>query len=498
MTRPITAAARTVATLAAGAALVYGAGQVETTVDVRTDPVAGAAGQVAVTSSALFCPGAEIAGVPGVPSVATIATLIGSAAPVEALPPAVTSVGTTGDLQARTGQDGILATDTTATGGARSSDARTPVTATMAGPDPALVTATGARAPGLIAGQQNDAAGKTVAGLAALPCLTPTADAWLTGGSGEPGRQERLLLLNPGANSVTVDVDVFGKTGPIDAPGGRGIVVPPRARTSVLLDALAPDEASPAFHLVSRGGFVVAALNDYWLDGVTPRGIEDLAPLATPGTRLVVPGIPADVPATVRVVGAGEKEALVQIRALTTDGPRALPGGRGVLRVPAGSVAELSIPAPDATLALEITADQPVTAAVLSAPKSGSDFGWSVASPATAAVSAAAYPPLAADSPRHRTLALAAVDGPVTAQVTTRAADGAPRTATIAVPADASRTFDVSDSIAVWVRPTSGAGQLHAAVTTSAPAGDDFVLAGLPLQPVRLTVTPVTVQPDRG
>ena len=97
-------------------------------------------------------------------------------------------------------------------------------------------------------------------------------------------------------------------------------------------------------------------------------------------------------------------------------------------------IRDSSIPAPDATLALEITADQPVTAAALSAPKSGSDFGWSVASPATAAVSAAAYPPLAADSPRHRTLALAAVDGPVTAQVTTRAADGAPRTATIAVP----------------------------------------------------------------
>lgn len=497
MSRPITAAARAVATLAAGAALVYGAGSVRNTVEVRTDSVASAAGQVAVASSALFCPGAELAGVEGVPSVPTTPAIIGAAAPAEAIAPTKLP-STTGDLQVGIGRGGALAMGTTATGAARSTDARTPVAATIAGPDPALVSATGALAPGLIASQQTDAAGKTVAGLAALPCLTPTAEAWLTGGSGAPGRQERLLLVNPGANAVTVDLDVFGKAGPIDAPGGRGIVVPPRARTSVLLDALAEGEASPAFHLVSRGGFVVAALGDYWLDGVTPRGLEDLAPLAAPGTRLVVPGIAADLPARIRVIGAGEGEALVQVRALTVDGPRALPGGRGVLRVPAGSVGELAIPAPEAMLALEITADQPVTAAVLSAPPSGRDFAWSIATAPATSLAAAAYPALPADSPRHRTLALAAVDGPVTAQITIRTADGATRTATIDVPADASRTFDVSDSIAVWMRPTSGAGQLHAAVTTSAPAGEGFVLAGLPLQPVRLTVAPVTVQPGRG
>jgi hypothetical protein len=286
---------------------------------------------------------------------------------------------------------------------------------------------------------------------------------------------------------------------PLMHPAGRGIVVPPRARTSVLLDALAPDEASPAFHLVSRGGFVVAALNDYWLDGVTPRGIEDLAPLATPGTRLVVPGIPADVPATVRVVGAGgEGGARPDPRAddRRSPGParrprcsaRARGQRRRTLDPGAGRHARPGDHGRSARHRRRPSA--PRSQAATSAGRS----------PRPRPQPSRPLPIRPSPLIHHATgrwrwqLSTA----PSRRRSPPRAADGAPRTATIAVPADASRTFDVSDSIAVWVRPTSGAGQLHAAVTTSAPAGDDFVLAGLPLQPVRLTVTPVTVQPDRG
>ena len=121
---------------------------------------------------------------------------------------------------------------------------------------------------------------------------TPAAESWLIGGAEAPGRQERILLVNSGANPVTVDLDVFGRTGQIAAPAAQGITVPAQGRTTFLLDAVAGSEAAPLVRVRTRGGLVQALLNDSWLDGITPRGVENVGATAAPALRQVLPAVP--------------------------------------------------------------------------------------------------------------------------------------------------------------------------------------------------------------
>ena len=51
-------------------------------------------------------------------------------------------------------------------------------------------------------------------GLATAACAAGGSDLWLLGGGADPGRQERLVLTNPGDNPVTADVTVHGAAGP--------------------------------------------------------------------------------------------------------------------------------------------------------------------------------------------------------------------------------------------------------------------------------------------
>ena len=62
----------------------------------------------------------------------------------------------------------------------------------------------------------------------------------------------------------------------IDSPGGQGLVVPALGRLVLLGDALAPDEASPAFSVSATGGDVTVSLVE--------------AAIAAHGVRVVVPG----------------------------------------------------------------------------------------------------------------------------------------------------------------------------------------------------------------
>src|SRR5699024_2841275 len=126
--------------------------------------------------------------------------------------------------------------------------------------------------------------------------------------------------------------------------GGSGIVVPPSGRQVVLLDAMAPGEAQPVVHVTTTGGPVVAALGDRWLEGTIDRGAEVTTPAAPPATSLVIPAVPAPRPetadgATVRVAAPGQEAAVVQLRALTADGPVRLE--QGVNTVEPGAVLDV-------------------------------------------------------------------------------------------------------------------------------------------------------------
>ena len=312
---------------AAGAALVVGAPNLAAR-DIRPPAEIGKASQKALDRVEIACPGGIFAGIEDVDDLAVPTTVVASTAPADTLGGVSPSYARgklivmtgTGQSFPHPGRSGAMG----GVGDRGAADA-----ADLEGAAPTVVTGSGSLAPGALAGQESDVASDSATGFATTGCGAPVAEAWLTAGGGQPGRQERLVLVNAGANPVTVDIDVLGSRGPIEAPASRGIVVEGRSRTAVLLDALAPQETSPFFHLTMRGGFISAQIGDAWMAGITPRGIETVAPLAAPAMEQVIAGVPGGQPVTVRLANTGEEQAIVEVRLLTADGPRALPGAVG-------------------------------------------------------------------------------------------------------------------------------------------------------------------------
>lgn len=373
-----------------------------------------------------------------------------------------------------------------------------------------VLHAQGDAAPGFAALQVFAQTDEVRRGLALVPCAEPVEEAWLLSGGGEPGRLERLVLLNPGGNAVTASVDVLGASGQLDAVGGEGIVVPPGDRVVVALDALAPAETVPAVRVRSHGGPLVPVLADRWREGTVDRGLELTSPVAAPGTDLVVPlgalpegeADPGTAGAGLRVAVPGTSDAVVQVRALTDAGPVAVE--RAVLPVRALSTAEADLgPLPPGTRALQITSDAPVVAAAWvhrrSDPDGASDLAWF---PATAPVQELAGTPLPPAAPgRAVRLVLASAGGAQVEVVLTAEGQEVSRTVVDLPPAGtaAVRAIEPATRVAaeepvpdaVWLRPLSGT--VHAALvaTQQDDAGVLVAGAGLAELPVRREVLSV-------
>ncbi|MEI2777471.1 MAG: DUF5719 family protein [Tetrasphaera sp.] len=479
-----------------------------------------AAARVALDTNALACPGPELAGVPGVADIATRPLAVADSAPAtvsraEGVRPAGgprLDLGPLGDPEEGAGQE-----DAAQVGGAQrdgaSSDAATGDVAWRARGDQALLaTASGSRAPGLIAAQESaisDTASARVGirGLIGAACADPSADAWLIAGGGDTGRQERLILVNPGANPAVVDLALHGRGGAIEAPAGRGVSVPAHGRTSVLLDGLARQESAPAVHVTSRAGLVVATLVDTWVEGVTSRGADATGPTAPAALRNVIPAVSGPGPARVRIVATSGKDTIAQVRLLTRTGRRPLPDGAGVQRVVGEASADVRLPelAKD-VVAIEVTSDQPAIAAAMTTREDDdgtTDFAWMPAAPPLPTAGGTTLPVRGPSSPdTERTLCLVATGGRAEADVTLVAPDGSTETQRIAVKPDTSTTLTLGSATAVWVRRANGGGALRAAVltTTDLPAGGSRrapALTSRPLVPARFAARELPVRQDR-
>lgn len=483
-------ALRVLAVTGAGAAVVLGAGAWSGSVVVPggTDQEHRPAQTTLVASASLTCPGAELGGAEGAPDLALPGTVLVAAPPPE-LVEAVTGISPGDDgsvdvhpLAGSSSASGDDADDADEGGGPEAGQTA------YEEPLPLAVTARGGRAPGLVAVQLWSADAEKVRGLGSVACGEAVADAWLVAGGGAPGRQERLLLTNPGENSVTVDVTLHGQDGVVPGATGQGVVVPPGERVTVLLDALSATEESPVVHVTTEGGVVHAVLNDRWLDGTRAAGADDASVTAAPAEHQVIPAVGGDE-VRVRIAVPGDREAVVQVRLLTAEGSTALPDV-GVTRVPAGSVRDIVLDdLPDGTLGIEVEADRPVVAGaqVVSERQGGtvSDYAWA---PATEPVEDLAGTVLG--DGEHR-LVVVSAGGPSTVDVVTVDADGSVQTRSVEVAADSSAGLDVSDAAAVWLRPRGGTGDVHAGVLTT--SGD--LVTVRPLVEPRLTQTDRRVTP---
>lgn len=425
----------------------------------------GAAASLApVTSAGATCPGPELNGVRDVEDIEVSARMAVATAPESML--SVVPGGTAGLTVA-----GATVSPAPDRGAA--------VSRPLAANGSSTVEASGALAPGLTAGQEWVATRPELRGLATVPCAAPGADQWLLAGGGAPGRQERLVLTNPGANEVTVDLEVLGRGGPVATPTA-GTVVPAGGRTALLVDAVTGAEESPAIRIRANGGAVRAVLSDIWLDGSTPVGAETSLPTAKPATRQVIPAVAFGTSGSLRIAVPGEQQAVVSARVLGKDGPVPVPGG-GVTRVPGQSTGELSLAGlKGGTYAVEVTSDVPVAVALWSSVRVGAglaDFVWAPSTEPAAGLLGGAYPRTEGAT---RTVSLVASGAPATAEVAWLTG-GQWRTRSLALAQDTGATVDVGAAEAVFVRRSAGSGDVRAGVVTVAGVSGARLVSVSPL-----------------
>jgi len=477
--------------VAFAAALVLGAGQT----DVRGQLAAPheQAGRperstVLVTSAVLACPGQMRVGTQGLRDVSGTVPVGAAAAP----PVALTGAGA---VLSGAGRVALLTRSGTALG---STQARsTPVRATAANADPVIVSGQGALAPGVAAAQGWLRTGDDDRGLSLTPCTQPAAEAWLLGGGGGPSRTERVVITNPGANTVGVQLEVFGAKGRV-AVEQDGMTIPPRARMAVSLDALAPEEPRPAVHVVATGGAVSAVLGDAWIDGATARGVADVTAATAPSRELLIAGIdPAPQGAgdtLLRLVNPGGGEALARVTVLTGAGPTQ-PQALRAIRVPAGATVDVPLQLAPGSTGLRVTADLPITgsAFVERRQATGSDregdFAWVPATSAISVAGGAVIPDLGRSDTRTLHLAAGAAGGTVISVLETGTST---RTVTTALAAESTAQVDLGGADRVWVRTT--APDVHAAVTIGFSDQDAPYYDALPVLSVPTTETVVPVR----
>lgn len=149
----------------------------------------------------------------------------------------------------------------------------------------------GSRDPGLAAAQSQTAAEDDLTGFAAAGCAEPSSGSWLVGGATTLGQTTLVLLSNPGSVQATVDLQLYGGTGPIASTAATGILVPPHSQKVVPLSGLAPSTAMPVVHVSVAIGQVLASLQQSYIDGIQPEGAELVGPTAGPATHQVISGL---------------------------------------------------------------------------------------------------------------------------------------------------------------------------------------------------------------
>lgn len=481
--------ARATLASAAGVGLVLGAVQVQGALAVGpTAPTVDTARTTtdAVRGAAVVCPGPELEGVPGLDDLQVTPRLAAATAPLRTLT-GTTPSATAGSLGAlRLPGAGLLrpVTERAAT-----------ATADLTAPTGALVSATQSLAPGLAAAQSWLVPGGDRRALASAPCTAAAAEAWILAGGGAPGRQERLVLTNPGGNPVTVDVTLHGAEGAVETSQGKGLVVPARGRTAFLLDSISGDLTTPVVHVVAEGGVVSAVVNDLWLDGTRSAGSDDAVAAAVPSRDQVVPAVQVDGAAVLRVAVPGDSEAVVQARVLTPQGPRALPTG-GVTRIDGGQVRDIDLSRlPKDAVALQVRADVPIVAGALvtrgSAP-APTDLAWSSSTPAITGVAGMPLVDPAGSTKRLvRQLALTSTGASAGVEVVTVDAQGVQKSLRLTIPEDATLAVNATGARSVWVHRTSGTGELRAGVVSTTSDAVGTLITSTPLRDTALRTTTI-------
>ena len=217
------------------------------------------------------------------------------------------------------------------------------------------------------------------AGLATADCAAVATETWLVGGSTLVGRTTLITLANPSDTISTVSLGISAENGAISAPGVTGIVVQPHGQRVLPLAGFAPDVESPVVHVTSRGGQIVANLQQSTVRGIEPGGVDFVSAAQAPSTTQVIPGVRVsntdalqsrlgedgfdDLASVLRVYVPGDEQTMAQVSVTSEDG--STPGTSFSVDLAAGSVEDLALDGlTDGIYTVEVSTSQPIVSGV--------------------------------------------------------------------------------------------------------------------------------------
>ncbi len=203
--------------------------------------------------------------------------------------------------------------------------------------------------------------------LAWVPCPEPRATWWFVGAGGAVIHDTTLRITNPRTGAAVVDVDVFGRSGEVEAPGLSGITVAPGETRLVDIGRTAPSVGNLAIRVVATRGLVAVSAADRFNIGVVGvTAFEWLPAQAPPSKATTLTGIPAKAnEATLLVVNPGTVEAVAQVQIIGKTGTFS-PQSLKPFKVPAKSVTSLSVKSflDGSALAIRVLSERRLTATV--------------------------------------------------------------------------------------------------------------------------------------
>jgi hypothetical protein len=233
--------------------------------------------------------------------------------------------------------------------------------------DAVVVTATGPGAGTVAALQRRLNPSGLRRGLLSVNCEPPGTDWWLTGAEGGIGYNDDLVLTNPGSTVANVTITAWSERGPLDPPKLRAFTVDPNTLTRLKVADYFPDEPHITMHVTATSGRITAAVADSRFTGVTPGGIDWIAPTQPPARDVVVPGyVGGDGFRRLIITNPGDIDATVKLRLARQDG-NFTPAEHPSVVVRAGHSISLDITEAMADIsgAVVLASDQPIVAAGL-------------------------------------------------------------------------------------------------------------------------------------
>jgi hypothetical protein len=235
----------------------------------------------------------------------------------------------------------------------------------LPGQDAAVIKADGSLAPGLLGLRSGTAPLSTQA------CSVPSSEQWFTGIGAGAAHDSVIELVNPDAGPADADITLYGAR-PFTVRKLHGITIPAHRTVSLDLGAIVPRRVVLSAQVqVSRGRLAVHVL-DSRTDLVTHKVRREWLPRQdAPALDNQLLGLPTGQGTrSLQVANPGEDVVRAQVKIITGD-TSFTPAGLATVTIPAGSTTSVSLTKvlagalADGAVGVQVTADAPVTASVL-------------------------------------------------------------------------------------------------------------------------------------